>query len=163
VAVNCQEGKTGNEVVFTMPLPSVDAKLPVCDIDHDLGVVVKAVFDRGSHANGKYYPIISEHITVPFNLTRLTSQARRIASDFTKGKMLLISILIPVTGVSARFDLIPKDEYINSVGPYIGKLAGLDLYDMFFSIAEFGYAAAEEPEALKNTADVRALGAVADG
>jgi len=68
----------------------LDAKLPVCDIDHDLGAVVKAVLDRGSDANGKYYPIVSEYIEVSIssNVTSLTSQAHRLASDFTKGERI---------------------------------------------------------------------------
>ena len=51
-------------VVFALPLPSLEASLPICDIEHDMGVVVKGVFDRGAKANGKLFPIVSEFIPV---------------------------------------------------------------------------------------------------
>jgi hypothetical protein len=50
--------------VFALPLPSLEASLPICDIEHDMGVVVKGVFDQGSKANGKLFPIVSEFIQV---------------------------------------------------------------------------------------------------
>lgn len=51
-------------VVFSLPLPSLDSALPVCDVRNDFGLVVKAVFDEGTKANGKYYPIVSEFLEV---------------------------------------------------------------------------------------------------
>lgn len=51
-------------VTFSLPFPSLDDTLPVCDIEHDIGPVVKAVFDLGPKANGKLYPIVSEFISV---------------------------------------------------------------------------------------------------
>jgi len=47
-----------------MPFRSLDATFPICDVDHDMGAVVKAVFDLGPKANGKIYPIVSEFIKV---------------------------------------------------------------------------------------------------
>lgn len=47
-----------------MPFPSLDSTFPVCDIDHDMGAVVKAIFDLGPQANGKLYPLVSEFIKV---------------------------------------------------------------------------------------------------
>lgn len=50
--------------MFALPLPSLEASLPICDIEHDMGVVVKGVFDQGAKANGKLFPIVSEFIQV---------------------------------------------------------------------------------------------------
>ena len=47
-----------------MPLPSLDATLPICDIEHDMGAAVKAIFDEGPKANGKVFPLVSEFIKV---------------------------------------------------------------------------------------------------
>lgn len=50
--------------MFAMPLETMDSTIPVCDISHDMGLVVKAQFDLGHGANGKIYPLVSEYITV---------------------------------------------------------------------------------------------------
>jgi len=47
-----------------MPFRSLDATFPICDVDQDMGAVVKAVFDLGPKANGKVYPIVGEFIKV---------------------------------------------------------------------------------------------------
>jgi len=48
-----------------MPFLSLKSQMPVCDLDHDLGVVVKKIFEVGSEADGKYFPLISEDTNVP--------------------------------------------------------------------------------------------------
>ena len=50
--------------MFALPLPSLEASVPICDVEHDMGAVVKAVFDQGAKANGKLFPIVSELIQV---------------------------------------------------------------------------------------------------
>jgi len=120
-------------VVFAMPFPSLDSTFPVCDIDHDIGAAVKAIFDLGPQANGKLYPLVSELI-----------KARNVAADFEK-----------VTGRKARFDLIPRDVYIKNVSQFMGEFIATDLWEMFHSFADIGFGAAGEPEVLNNT---KALG-----
>ena len=51
-------------VTFSVPLPSLEDTFPVCDIDHDIGPVVKAIIDLGHKANDKLYPIVSEYASV---------------------------------------------------------------------------------------------------
>ena len=60
-----------------------------------------------------------------------------------------------VTGIPARFDLIPKDIYLQIVGQYLGELVALDLWEMFYAYADIGFGAAGEPEALENTKNVQ--------
>jgi hypothetical protein len=64
-------------------------------------------------------------------------------------------VLISVTGRKARFDLIPRDAYISGTAKYLGDLVALDLWEMFNSFADLGFAAAGEPECLQNTKEVR--------
>jgi len=47
-----------------MPFPSLDATFPICDIEHDMGPAVKAIFDLGPKANGKIFPLIGEFMKV---------------------------------------------------------------------------------------------------
>jgi len=51
-------------VVFALPLATPQSTIPACDVEHDMGPVVKGIFDLGSKANGKVFPIISEDISV---------------------------------------------------------------------------------------------------
>lgn len=55
-------------VVFAMPFPSLDSTFPICDIEHDLGVTVKAIFDVGSKTKGKIFPLVGEFIQVHWYL-----------------------------------------------------------------------------------------------
>ena len=62
-----------------------------------------------------------------------------------------------VTGRKARFDLIPKEVYIQNTGKFIGEFAAIDLWEMFNCFADIGFGAAGEPEALENTKAVAIL------
>jgi hypothetical protein len=55
--------------VFSLPVPSLDSTIPICDVEHDLGPVVKGVFELGPKANGKLYPIVGEFIKVRTSAT----------------------------------------------------------------------------------------------
>jgi hypothetical protein len=57
-------------VVFALPLPSLDSTIPICDVGHDLGVAVKAIFDLGSKAKGKIFPLVGEFIQVHLYLQK---------------------------------------------------------------------------------------------
>jgi hypothetical protein len=59
-----------------------------------------------------------------------------------------------VTGRKARFDLIPPDVYLKTVGAYTGKFVAMDLLEMYDALSTIGFAAAGEPEPLKNTEQV---------
>lgn len=52
-----------------MPFRSLDSTFPITDVEHDLGAVVKAVFDQGSKANGKLFPVVGQFIRVTFQDT----------------------------------------------------------------------------------------------
>jgi len=75
-----------------MPFRSLDATFPICDVDHDMGAVVKAVFDLGPKANGKVYPIVGEFIKVTISRNPFghhisnTSQTGDVAKEFEKGE-----------------------------------------------------------------------------
>jgi hypothetical protein len=64
---------------------------------------------------------------------------------------LFSTLLTIVTGRKARFELVPKDVFLATTSQYIGDLAALDLWDMFYAFAEIGFGAAGDPEALNNT------------
>lgn len=66
--------------MFALPFPSLESTFPVCDVEHDMGVVVKGIFDQGAKANGKLFPIVSEFIQVePFTRKYLIiGKSRRI-------------------------------------------------------------------------------------
>ena len=81
-------------------------------------------------------------------------QARDVAADFEKGIYDVFMLIILVTGGKARFELIPKDTYIQSVGQYLGDFVALDLWEMFNCFADIGFGAAGEPEVLDNTKKV---------
>lgn len=136
-----------------MPLPSQDSTVPICDIEHDMGVVVKAVLDLGPQANGKLFPIVSQFIEVPCHLTSLTCSVNKLL--LTSRKVISsMNLLIAVTGRKARFELIPRDVYIKGTSQYLGDLVALDLWEMFNAFADVGFAAAGEPENLQNTKEV---------
>lgn len=59
-----------------------------------------------------------------------------------------------VTGRKARFDLIPKNSYMEIVGPRMGEFVATDLWEMFDFFNAYGFGAAGEPEALNNTKEV---------
>jgi hypothetical protein len=62
LSLNGTDNQEDGTVVFALPMKSLDATFPICDIEHDIGPVVKAVFDLGPEANGKLFPIVSEFI-----------------------------------------------------------------------------------------------------
>ena len=80
--------------MFSMPFPSLESTFPICDIEHDMGVVVKSVFDQGAKANGKLFPIVSEFIKVPYTLSLYISNSRPNPWHRILRKVL------PVTGVA---------------------------------------------------------------
>lgn len=59
-----------------------------------------------------------------------------------------------VTGRSAQFLLVPKDEYIKQTGEYVGEFVADELWEMFNYFSEFGFGAAGKPEALNCTKEV---------
>ena len=74
-------------VVFALPFPSLDSTFPICDIEHDMGVTVKAIFDLGSKANGKLFPLVSEFIKVHSISPKIANhQVKNVAADFEKGR-----------------------------------------------------------------------------
>jgi hypothetical protein len=70
----------------------LDSSVPICDIEYDFGPVVTAVFDLGSQANGKLYPIVGEFVKVLFCHKSLFidgthgTQISDIPAEFEKGK-----------------------------------------------------------------------------
>jgi len=127
----CRKEADGT-VVFAMPLATMDSTMPICDISHDMGAVVKAQFDLGHGANGKIYPLVSEYIT-----------PKKVVSDFEE-----------VTGGKARFDLIPHQAYIQALSPYLGEFIATDLWEMFQAFSDIGFGAAGEPEVMANTKEL---------
>ena len=134
-------------------MPSLKTKIPCCDIEHDLGVVVRTIFERGSVANGKLYPIVSELIEVNINLPWLMHSVRR-SHLISKKVYILVNPLMQVTGIPARFDLVPREAFLKSISQYSGDLIALDLWEMFNAFNDIGFGAAGEPEALSNTQQV---------
>jgi hypothetical protein len=45
----------------------VEDSIPVCEIDHDMGVTVKAILEQGPKANKKLFPLVSEYLKVRKN------------------------------------------------------------------------------------------------
>jgi len=119
-------------VVFVLTFPSLDSRLPVCDVELDMGAAVKEIFELGHESNGKVYPLISEWL-----------KAKDIAAVFEKA-----------TGRKARVDLLPKDAYIASLAPYLGEFVATDLYEMYYAFADIGFGEFGEPDALKNTEEL---------
>ena len=62
-----------------------------------------------------------------------------------------------VTGRKARFDLTPKDVYIQNTGKFLGEFVATDLWEMFNCFTDIGFGAAGEPETLGNTKGVAVL------
>lgn len=65
-----------------------------------------------------------------------------------------------VTGRKAAFNLIPRDVYLKQLAPYLGDFVALDLWEMFNAFADLGFAAAGDPENLKNTEEVHPFSSV---
>ena len=59
-----------------------------------------------------------------------------------------------VTGRKAAFHLIPRDVFLKQTAQYLGDFVALDLWEMFNAFADLGFAAAGDPENLKNTEEV---------
>ena len=70
---------------------------------------------------------------------------------------VLLAINELVTGRKARFDLIPKDVYIQNTAKFLGEFVATELWEMFNCFADIGFGAAGDPEALGNTKEVRFL------
>lgn len=68
--------------------------------------------------------------------------------------MIVLQLLTLVTGRKARFDLIPRDAYIQNVSQFMGEFVAIDLWEMFYSFTDIGFGAAGEPEVLRNTKEV---------
>jgi hypothetical protein len=85
-------------------------------------------------------------------------QAKNVAADFEKGRSNYIATInSSVTGRKARFDLIPKDVYIQNTGQFVGEFVATELWEMFHCFVDIGFGAAGEPEALGNTREVAVL------
>ena len=52
-------------MVFALPVSSAEDTIPVCDVDHDMGVAVRAILEQGPKAHKKLFPLVSEFIKVP--------------------------------------------------------------------------------------------------
>jgi hypothetical protein len=136
-----------------LPLASQESTFPICDIEHDLGLVVKGIFDLGPQANGKLFPVVSEFIEVRIQLTSLICSVNELL--LTSRKVIRsMKLLTVVTGRKARFDPIPREAYLSAISPYLGDFVALDLWEMFNAFADVGFAAAGEPENVQNTKDV---------
>jgi hypothetical protein len=92
------------------------------------------------------YPLVSQFL-----------KTKDVAADFEKGLYLFKILLTVVTGKKSRFDPIPYEAWIGAIGPYMGELVAIDLWEMFQAFADIGFGAAGEPENLKNTEDVLPL------
>ena len=82
--------------MFSMPFPSLESTFPICDIEHDMGIVVKSVFDQGAKANGKLFPVVSEFIQVPYTLYQNISDSRRNPWHRILRKVPLLLLLLNV-------------------------------------------------------------------
>jgi hypothetical protein len=82
-------------------------------------------------------------------------QAKNVAADFERGIHYLFLLITLVTGKKARFELVPKDTYVQSVGQYLGTFIAVELWEMFNYFADLGFGTAGEPEVLDNTKKVR--------